>query len=87
MLSPSVQTPTNSDIAHPLLTTTHPPSAHISQSNRHRQRAISMLSSTSGISDVLNQDASLDDDNCSLKSDDLMCDYDDTLTMDSISKK
>lgn len=46
-----------------------------------------MLSSASAISDVLNQDALLADDNCSLKSDDLMCDYEDTLTMDSTSKK
>ena len=46
-----------------------------------------MLSTTSAISDVLNQDALLDDDNCSLKSDDLMCDYDDTLTIDSTSRK
>ena len=65
----------------------HSPSAHLSQGNRHRQRAVSLLSATSAISDVLNQDALLDDDNCSLKSDDLMCDYDDTLTMDSVSKK
>jgi len=63
------------------------PSTHLSQSNRHRQRAISMLSTTSAISDVLNQDALLEDDNCSLKSDDLMCDYDDTLTIDSVSRK
>jgi hypothetical protein len=46
-----------------------------------------MLSSTSAISDVLNQDALLEDDNCSLKSDDLMCDFEDTLTIDSTSKK
>jgi len=63
-----------------------PPSAHLSQSNRHRQRAISMLSTASAISDVLNQDALLEDDNCSLKSEDLMCDYDDTLTIDSVSR-
>ncbi len=63
------------------------PSAHLSQSNRHRQRAISMLSNTSAISDVLNQDALLEDDNCSLKSDDLMCDYDETLTIDSTSRR
>ncbi|CAF2400429.1 unnamed protein product [Rotaria sp. Silwood2] len=63
-----------------------PPSAHLAQGNRHRQRAISMLSATSAISDVLNQDTLLEDDNCSLKSDDLMCDYDDTLTIDSNSK-
>jgi hypothetical protein len=62
------------------------PSAHLSQSNRHRQRAISMLSTTSAISDVLNQDALLEDDNCSLKSDDLMCDYEETLTIDSTSR-
>lgn len=64
-----------------------PPSAHLSQSNKHRQRAVSMLSSASAISDVLNQNTLLEDDNCSLKSDDLMCDYDDTLTIDSTSKK
>ncbi len=46
-----------------------------------------MLSASSAISDILNQDALLDDDNCSLKSDDLICDYDDTLTIDSSSKK
>ncbi|CAF3425567.1 unnamed protein product [Rotaria socialis] len=63
-----------------------PPSAHLSQSNKHRQRAVSMLSSASAISDVLNQDTLLEDDNCSLKSEDLMCDYDDTLTIDSSSK-
>ena len=62
-------------------------SAHLSQGNRHRQRAISLLSSASNISDVLNQDALLEDDNCSLKSDDLMCDYDETLTMDSTASK
>jgi len=62
-------------------------SAHLSQGNRHRQRAISMLSTASNISDVLNQDALLEDDNCSLKSDDLMCDYDETLTMDSTASK
>lgn len=65
----------------------HPPSTHLAQSSKHRQRAISMLSSSSAISNVLNQDALLEDDNCSLKSDDLMCDYDDTLTLDSLSKK
>ncbi|UJR36114.1 hypothetical protein I4U23_028849 [Adineta vaga] len=64
----------------------HSSSAHLSQSNKHRQRAISMLSSSSAISNVLNQDTLLEDDNCSLKSDDLMCDYDDTLTIDSLSK-
>jgi hypothetical protein len=46
-----------------------------------------MISASSIISDVLNQDALLEDDNCSLKSEDLMCDYDDTLTLDSQSKK
>ncbi len=46
-----------------------------------------MLSATSAVSDLLNQDALLEDDNCSLKSDDLMGDFDDTLTMDSASKK
>jgi hypothetical protein len=46
-----------------------------------------MLSTSSALSDVRNQDAILDDDNCSLKSDDLLCDYDDTLTLDSVSKK
>ncbi|CAM4748288.1 unnamed protein product [Rotaria magnacalcarata] len=66
--------------------TNQPPSAHLSQSNKHRQRAVSMLSSASAISDVLNQDTLLEDDNCSLKSEDLMCDYDDTLTIDSSSK-
>ncbi|CAF1428890.1 unnamed protein product, partial [Adineta ricciae] len=64
----------------------HPPSTHLSQSGKHRQRAISMLSSSSAISNVLNQDVLLEDDNCSLKSEDLMCDYDDTLTLDSLSK-
>lgn len=63
-----------------------PTSSHLSQNYRHRQRAISMLSAGSGVSDVLNQEALLEDDNCSLKSDDLMCDYDDTLTMDSTTK-
>ncbi|CAF3396274.1 unnamed protein product [Rotaria sp. Silwood1] len=67
-------------------TSNQPPSAHLSQGNRHRQRAISMLSAASAISDVLNQDTLLEDDNCSLKSDDLMCDFDDTLTIDSTSK-
>lgn len=65
----------------------HPSSSHLSQSSKHRQRAISMLSSASAISDVLNQNTLLEDDNCSLKSDDLMCDYEDTLTIDSVSKK
>ncbi len=46
-----------------------------------------MISASSVISNVLNQDALLEDDNCSLKSEDLMCDYDDTLTLDSLSKK
>lgn len=68
-------------------TSTIEASAHLSQGNRHRQRAISMLSTASNISDVLNQDALLEDDNCSLKSDDLMCDYDETLTMDSTASK
>lgn len=63
------------------------PSVKHSQTNRQRQRASSTLSSSSVLSDLLNQDAVLDDDNCSLKSDDLICDYDDTLTLDSVSKK
>ncbi|CAF3960343.1 unnamed protein product [Rotaria sordida] len=67
-------------------TSNQPPSAHLSQGNRHRQRAISMLSGSSAISDVLNQDTLLEDDNCSLKSDDLICDYDDTVTIKSTCK-
>lgn len=63
------------------------PSAQYSQPNRQRQRAPSTLSSSSHLSDVLNNDAFLDDENCSLKSDDLICDYDDTLTLESVSKK
>jgi hypothetical protein len=58
-----------------------------SQTNRQRQRVSSTISSSSLLSDVLNQDVSLDDGNCSLKSEDLICDYDDTLTFDSVSKK
>ena len=46
-----------------------------------------MLSSASAISDVLNQNTLLEDDICSLKSEDLMCDFEDTLTIDSASKK
>lgn len=65
-----------------------PPSVSASgqTSSRQRQRASSTLSSSSLVSDVLNRELSLDDDNCSLKSDDLLCDYDDTLTFDSVSK-
>ncbi|CAF2097578.1 unnamed protein product [Rotaria magnacalcarata] len=62
------------------------PSVHYSQINRQRQRASSTLSSSSHSSDVLHNDAFLDDENCSLKSDDLICDYDDTLTLESASK-
>ncbi|CAF3232760.1 unnamed protein product [Rotaria socialis] len=62
------------------------PSVHYSQINRQRQRAPSTLSSSSHSSDVLHNDAFLDDENCSLKSDDLICDYDDTLTLESVSK-
>ncbi len=70
-----------------VLPSNHPPSAQNSQTNRQRLRTSSTLSSSSVQSDVRNQDAILDDDNCSLKSDDLICDYDDTLTLDSVSKK
>ena len=63
---------------------TQPPA---SSTSRQRQRASSTLSSSSLVSDVLNRELSLDDENCSLKSDDLICDYDDTLTLDSISRK
>lgn len=62
-------------------------SAQYSQPQRTRHRHSSTLSSSSLLSDVLNQDLSLDDDNCSLKSEDLICDYDETLTLDSASKK
>lgn len=62
------------------------PSAQYSQNPRTRYRHSSTLSSASLLSDVLNQDVSLEDDNCSLKSDDLICDYDETLTLDSASK-
>ena len=62
-------------------------SAHYSQAQRIRHRHSSTISSSSLLSDVLNQDVSLDDDNCSLKSEDLICDYDETLTLDSASKK
>lgn len=64
-----------------------PASGQISQTNRQRQRTSSTLSSSSLLSDALNREMSLDDDNCSLKSDDLICDYDETLTLDSTSKK
>ncbi|CAF1580420.1 unnamed protein product [Rotaria sp. Silwood1] len=62
------------------------PSVQYSQINRQQRRTSSTLSSSSNVSDVLNHDAFLDDDNCSLKSDDLICDYDDTLTLESASK-
>lgn len=52
-----------------------------------RQRAISLLSSSSALSDVFNQDAIFDDEFCSLKSVDLLCDQDETLTLDSTSRK
>ncbi|CAF0905484.1 unnamed protein product [Adineta ricciae] len=66
--------------------TNRPTSAQRSQASRYRHRTPSTLSSSSALSNVLNQEGLLDDDNCSLKSDDLICDYDDTLTLDSISK-
>ncbi|CAF3591721.1 unnamed protein product [Adineta steineri] len=63
-----------------------PSSVLRSQANRQRNRTPSILSSSSVLSNVLNQDGLIDDDNCSLKSDDLICDYDDTLTLDSATK-
>ncbi|CAF1179013.1 unnamed protein product [Rotaria sordida] len=57
-----------------------------SQINRQRQHRPSTSSSSTHVSDILNNDSFLDDDNCSLKSDDLICDYDDTLTLESVSK-
>ncbi|UJR09977.1 hypothetical protein I4U23_014201 [Adineta vaga] len=66
--------------------TNRPTSAQRSHTTRYRHRTPSTLSSSSALSNVLNQEGLLDDDNCSLKSEDLICDYDDTLTLDSISK-